>query len=404
MKKRVILILAAALCITAGLAVFISKNHVKDTDVYGNNNIDINISVADNGQNDSQNYWNPDNHAVAKGDGGYYYIMKTDNIYRIMFFDEASKEFIPLCAKPECMHEDNTCNAFIANKWNRGQQSDKFLSETLYYYENYLYMIKCDTGMGKLVRISLDGSERKDIDELFPNSWVYSISLVFHDDYVYAYDDTGHAGQTTEAEEVIKKMSLKDGSSENVFSYKGVGASIDRGRSYGEKLYFVTREYSLNKDTAQQKIEYKGLYEYDYNSGDEKKVIEGDICDYSIDTVNQCIYYFVDGKGLYKYSQTDGKNELIYAAHNELITCKMSYDGKYIYMYNTGMGSLTDGKSRVKPKCFVLDSTGNVINEILCPGMVYFGDENYLFADEGHGIVYIDKKNIKEAVEWTELK
>lgn len=265
-------------------------------------------------------------------------------------------------------------------------------------------MIKCDTGMGKLVRISLDGSERKDVGELFPNSWVDSISLVFHDGYVYAYDDTGHAGQTSEAEEIIKRISLKDGKSEDVFSYKGVGASIDRGRSYGEKLYFVTREYSLNKDTNQQKIEYKGLFEYNYNSGETKKVIEGDICDYSIDSVNQCIYYFVDGKGLYKYSQADGKYELIYAAHNELITCKMSYDGKYIYMYNTGMGSLTDGKSRVKPKCFVLDSTGHVINEILCTGMIYFGDENYLFASEGRKIMYIDKKNIKEAVEWTELK
>ena len=404
MKKRVTLILAAALCIIAGVVVFISKNRVKDTDVYGNNNIDINISVADNGQNDSQNYWNPDNHAVAKGDGGYYYTSETDNIYRIMFFDEESGESIPLCAKPECTHDDNTCNAFIMGKMHKYYQGDEFLSQTLYYYKNYIYMIKCNAGMGKLVRISLDGVERKDIGELFPNNNASTISLVFHGDYVYAYDDTGHAGQTTEAEEVIKKISLKDGSSENVFSYKGVGASIDRGRSYGEKLYFVTREYSLNKDTAQQKIEYKGLYEYNYNSGDAKKVIEGDICDYSIDTVNQCIYYFVDGKGLYKYSQTDGKNELIYAAHNELITCKMSYDGKYIYMYNTGMGSLTDGKSRVKPKCFVFDSTGNVINEILCPGMVYFGDEHYLFAGEGRGIVYIDKKNIKEAVEWTELK
>ena len=404
MKKRVIIILAVVLCIVSGISVFIGKNRVKDTDIYVSKDIDINISAHDNSKNDSQNYWNPDNHAVAKGDGGYYYASETDNIRRIMFFDEESGESIPLCAKPECMHEDNTCNAFIMGKMHKYYQGDEFLSQTLYYYKDYIYMIKYDAGMGKLVRISLDGSERKDIGELFPNNNASTISLVFHGDYVYAYDDTGHAGQTSEAEEIIKRISLKDGKSEDVFSYKGVGASIDRGRSYGEKLYFVTREYSLNKDTNQQKIEYKGLFEYNYNSGETKKVIEGDICDYSIDSVNQCIYYFVDGKGLYKYSQADGKNELIYAAHNGLITCKMSYDGKYIYMYNTGMGSLTDGKSRVKPKCYVIDSGGNQINEIVSVGIVYFGDENYLFASGGRGIVYIDKKNIKEAAGWTELE
>ena len=70
MKKRAVLILAAVLCIIAGLAVFFSKNHVKNTDVLLNNNIDIKISAEDNGQNDSQNYWNADNHNFAKGDGG----------------------------------------------------------------------------------------------------------------------------------------------------------------------------------------------------------------------------------------------------------------------------------------------------------------------------------------------
>lgn len=49
------------------------------------------------------------------------------------------------------------------------------------------------------------------------NTGVSSISLVFHENDVYAYDDTGHAGQEEEAEEVIKKISLTDGTEQTVF-------------------------------------------------------------------------------------------------------------------------------------------------------------------------------------------
>ena len=71
MKKRAVLILAAVLCIIAGLAVFFSKNHVKNTDVLLNNNIDIiKVELSEQLVDDYQNYWNADNHNFAKGDGG----------------------------------------------------------------------------------------------------------------------------------------------------------------------------------------------------------------------------------------------------------------------------------------------------------------------------------------------
>ena len=50
------------------------------------------------------------------------------------------------------------------------------------------------------------------------------------------------------------------------FSYAGTGASIiDRGRSFGDKLYFVIREYTKNKETKAVSSDYKGLkLRYDF--------------------------------------------------------------------------------------------------------------------------------------------
>ena len=50
----------------------------------------------------------------------------------------------------------------------------------------------CEGGMAKLVSIKADGSDRKDVANLFANDRITSISMVFHNGYVYAYDHIGH--------------------------------------------------------------------------------------------------------------------------------------------------------------------------------------------------------------------
>ena len=116
---------------------------------------------------------------------------------QIAFFDETTQEAVPVCAKPECTHSDNTCNAYLCDMKQTG--SALYLTDTIYCYNGYLYLIQCEGGMGKLVRIHTDGSARETIADLFANTGVSSISLVFHENDVYAYDDTGHAGQEEEA-------------------------------------------------------------------------------------------------------------------------------------------------------------------------------------------------------------
>lgn len=111
--------------------------------------------------------------------GGYYFIQTTDGISKIAFFDETTQEAVAVCAKPECTHSDNTCNAYLCDMKQTG--SALYLTDTIYCYNGYLYLIQCEGGMGKLVRIHTDGSARETIADLFANTGVSSISLVFHE-------------------------------------------------------------------------------------------------------------------------------------------------------------------------------------------------------------------------------
>ena len=396
MKKNICIICVTVLCITILGIILIKKNKVNNLE--NTSVVQINIDKLQQTISESQNYWNPDNHAVAKGMGGYYFIQTTDGISKIAFFDETTQEAVAVCAKPECTHSDNTCNAYLFDMKQTG--SALYLTDTIYCYNGYLYLIQCEGGMGKLVRIHTDGSARETIADLFANTGVSSISLVFHENDVYAYDDTGHAGQEEEAEEVIKKISLTDGTEQTVFSYTGTGASIDRGRSFGDKLYFVIREYTKNKETKAVSSDYKGLFEYDFATGDTRKVIDADVCDYHADTENQTLFYFVQGTGLYAYDMTQGSNTLIYPAEDELIQCKMSYDGKNLYLFNNGAGRATETKARTQRYCYVLDTKGNQIAKILCNGVVYFGDTDYLFEENGDNLEYMKKENLSDKSEW----
>ena len=63
--------------------------------------------------------------------------------------------------------------------------------------------------------------------------------------------------------------------------------------------------------------------------------------DFCVDD-NGMLYYFVVGKGLHSQSFDGQNNKLIYKASENMVSAVMSYDGRYIYMSNGGMGSTTD--------------------------------------------------------------
>lgn len=378
-KKLSIIIIGAVICVAALSVVLVMVKGKKEKA------IDIGKS---SGETDEQSYWNPDIHSIAKSEEGYYFLTYDVDGTTLKYFDDATHRTIAVCAKPDCTHDNSDCNAFF---------SMDYLSSPVYYYKGYIYMVRVDGGMAKVVRIQKDGSKREDVADLFANDGVTSISMVFHDDYIYAYDHLGHTASDEVGKEVIKKIDLKTGQSEEAFSYEGKNAAISGARSFGDKLFFKILTYSLDRDKGEINESFL-LYCYDYGTGNAEVISDKNISDYYVDTENGVLFYFVIGKGLYSRKLNGTDSTLLYKADETIIRATMSYDGNYLYMSNGGAGSATDYSKKIERKIFVLKTDGTVVNTIALDknsGTAYFGDEKYMFfAKTGGELVYIDKNNI----------
>ena len=218
--------IAACVVIAAGLvAVLLIKK--------AGSNKSVNIGQSGN-ETEEQSYWRTDSHGVCKAESGYYYLQYDDNkmLTMIRYMDGNTHKTTPVCAKAECMHDSSDCNAMLGND---------YMSTQIHYYKGNIYVIRVDNGMAKLVKIAKDGSSREDVAELFANNGMTSVSLVFHDDCVYAYDHIGHTGavdSNKDDKEVIVKVELSTGKSSEVFSYSGAYNAIYGARSFGDKLFF----------------------------------------------------------------------------------------------------------------------------------------------------------------------
>lgn len=378
-KKLSIIIIGVVICVAALSAVLVMVKGKKEKA------IDIGKS---SGETDEQSYWNPDIHSIAKSEEGYYFLTYDVDGTTLKYFDDATHRIIAVCAKPDCTHDNSDCNAFF---------SMDYLSSPVYYYKGYIYMVRVDGGMAKVVRIQKDGSKREDVADLFANDGVTSISMVFHDDCIYAYDHLGHTASDEVGKEVIKKIELRTGQSEEAFSYEGKNAAISGARSFGDKLFFKILTYSLDRDKGEINESFL-LYCYDYATGNAQVISDKNISDYYVDTENGVLFYFVIGKGLYSRKLNGTDATLLYKADETIIRASMSYDGNYLYMSNGGAGSATDYSKKIERKIFVLKTDGTVVNTIALDknsGTAYFGDEKYMFfAKTGGELVYIDKNNI----------
>ena len=378
-KKLSIIIIGAVICVAALSAVLVMVKGKKEKA------IDIGKS---SGETDEQSYWNPDIHSIAKSEEGYYFLTYDVDGTTLKYFDDATQRTIAVCAKPDCTHDNSDCYALF---------SMDYLSSPVYYYKGYIYMVRVDGGMEKVVRIQKDGSKREDVADLFANDGVTSISMVFHDDCIYAYDHLGHTASDEVGKEVIKKIELRTGQSEEAFSYEGKNAAISGARSFGDKLFFKILTYSLDRDKGEINESFL-LYCYDYGTGNAEVISDKNISDYYVDTENGVLFYFVIGKGLYSRKLNGTDATLLYKADETIIRASMSYDGNYLYMSNGGAGSATDYSKKIERKIFVLKTDGTVVNTIALDknsGTAYFGDDKYMFfAKTGGELVYIDKKDI----------
>lgn len=367
----------------------------------------IEISSIGKSQEDSQPYWESNVHDFAKAEGGYYYLETLP--LRLMFFDEETKEYYPVCAKADCDHNNADCNAFLdGSSWYEkdGNTNPQYCMGSIYYYKGFIYLLNTN---GYLTKVSPDGSSRKDVVKIYTYDGSTDTKLAFYDDNVYVYNSVGNLGGEQETTETITKYSL-DGKIQNtVVSYTGTGAAIRYVKIYGERMYFLIGGMNKETDDTGKKIvfNYDSLYAYDLKSGEMGKVINEQVTDYCIDEQNNTIYYYVLGEGLYKMNVVNKENVKLFEASEESGSMDLSFDGKYIYMYN-GIWVRTIDREK---KCWIVDINGNIINTISCEGFsrCYFGDSEFMFGDKIYTeenkkrMVYIDKADIENVSEWTAI-
>jgi hypothetical protein len=358
-----------------------------------------NLTNMETDTEDTQSYWSTNGHNFAKGEGGYYFTNQTAN--SLMFFDADTKEIIPVCAKPECSHNDSSCNAYLG--------SGEHLIGSVYYYRGCVYLFKTVNGNAALEQIQADGSSRKVIAEVLPNDGTGSVYVAFHDGFAYVYDHAGHLHSDTEYTEKIIEVSIENGSTRTVYEKTGVNLAIDNAKDFGGKLFFVIEQGVKNEDTGITVLKGQGLFAYDYATGNVSCISTDDIYDYYVNTDSNILYYYVNGEGLYHADMNTMESSLLYTAMAEMDMCQISYDGNYLYLNNLRW-SLYKNTSWKNVECIVMDTNGKVVNEIPCSNFlhIYYGDSNYMFAlkpGEGamNGLVYIDKKEITTVKEWTRL-
>jgi hypothetical protein len=391
-KKKWLVVVGTLVVLAAAIGIYARVNKVK------NSISEPDYSSIGSGYqlDDSQNYWRGIGFRdFTATEDGYYFL--TQNMLHLYYFDYATKEAVIACAKPECKHKDNTCNAYM---W-----STPYIVDNIYYHNGYLYYMKYESGMSVLVRMDTAGNNREDIAKIMPSGQDASTHLVFHGDYAYAYCEYTHYTLDEEYTEIIKRISLKDGSTNNIYEVSGKNITVADVKSYGNRLYFAVQE-QVEKRSYNSKT--RGLYAYDYDTEKVSLVSDEDISDYCMIGDKNIFAYYVVGQGLYYSDINEQTTQLVIKADKIYDRCNLSYDGNYVYMDNILYQIRTNSRADFDKRCMVLTADGSKVNEISCQNIstLYYGDSRCMFAlseDGNDQYVYIDKKDIENADKWVKF-
>ena len=225
--------------------------------------------------------------------------------------------------------------------------------------------------MAQLCRMDKSGTTREVIGELIPNDGVDSIRAVFQGEYAFIYDGSGLADEQETTKSIIE-VSLTSGDKKIVYEVTGKGISITNVKCFGDKIFFTVREADSISDKAIS-VHSRGLFSYSCSNDEIEEVSGQNINDYYV--VDGTMYYFVTGEGLYKIDIGSDISQKIWESTEQCDMCSVSSDGEYIYLNNHKycyyMWELYGFSEN---RYIVIDKGGNVINEILCPCLLYTSD------------------------------
>ncbi|MBD5482692.1 MAG: hypothetical protein HDR15_09300 [Lachnospiraceae bacterium] len=329
---------------------------------------------------------------VAESDKGYYFWEQVSTVVDyplLMFRDKESGRVVPLCNKPDCMHDVHECNAYFPSIDFVEDGIDKFY---LQYYGGSLYAVGLSSDRYvTLFRIMADGSEWEIDTKLYKTDYSTgqwrTPDILIIDGYVYFIDGKQKMMK-------LERMPLGGGTAEVVFEGDSNAEEVQvyRMKSQDGALFFQALEFvDGNFDHATG-----GLYRYDFDAGQCSLVKKGLSCPYS---VQNGLVYYGGGEGLCCYSIQDEAMEIL--TDQSMDVPNITLTNKYIILFDQmGGGTL-----------YIYDHEGEELAEVsgdLKPSWYFGGNSDLLFGecrgDESFRLCFLDLNRPFEELQWEGLK
>ncbi|MCM1539428.1 MAG: DUF5050 domain-containing protein [bacterium] len=331
---------------------------------------------------------------VAESENGYYVWerINQDRFYpRLLFIDKESGRAVPLCNKPDCVHEGEECNAYFADS----------TSEKGGVYKGYLQYDKGDLyaiGLSEdayisLFRIKADGSAEWEISaKLYRTDYAVTghfnpPELLIDDGYVYFVD-------WYQKVQKLERMPIGGGEPEVLFEGDGSASAVNiyRIKSSDGSLFFQVMSYSddLPGNAAGE------LYRCDPASGQCSLVKEGLSGPYSVN--DGCVYYG-NTEGLCRYSIREESTEIL--AGESVDVPDITLTEAYIIFCDQMADSAL----------IIYDYDGREITTVSNTLGLYWyfgGNSDMLFGeyadDRGSNLCFLNLNRPVEELQWEELK
>lgn len=333
---------------------------------------------------------------VAESEHGYYswerveYIREPSDLALLVFMDIESQQVVPLCNKPDCMHDSEECNAYYSDIHSFSNEGmDKHYIQ---YYEDSIYAI----GLGEddyvsLFRIEADGSEWEESTKLYRTDYSSTghwrvPEVLVADGYVYFID-------YKQKSMTLTRMPIGGTKAEVIYEDdSGAEVQVHRVKYRNGSVYFQVVTFPEGK----YELHEAALYRYDTVDGQCSLVKEGIYGSYS---VRNDLVYYVDENGLFCYSIQEQNEKTVVEQPLDYPTVTLTED--YIVLCDIkGDGTLSfydyEGKEVA------------TVSGALRPLLYLGGNSDMLFAectnDNVTRLCFMDLKKPLDELQWEDFQ
>lgn len=326
--------------------------------------------------------------SVARAENGYYMWENSSTDRRLMYFDAASKSYIPLCNKPNCSHDSESCNAFFNSN---GEGEVDYLRSYIQYYDGCVYVAGHDEeGYVYLYKAAPDGSACEKYMTLYKADLssakaegenvkeFHSPNICIHRGYVYFI--IGHESRLR-----LRRMKLGGDDVEIVFENAGSRPSLYRMQAYGDYLFFQSGNF-IDDDCVDIEA---GIFALNVNTAKVQMVKKDAVSGF---TVADGSLYYTTASGINRYSLEKQEDTNVVDTG---VRGDVAVHGEFIYFFCDDTYTLSQ-----------YDSEGKLLNKVTDADFdaCLMGDADCFFASgSGKAGILSVKELSKGTAKWTSL-